>query len=531
MNSGFALIENKAVEPSDGLIEIGMEEEEPVDDGVIESIKLSYAFRARQWLKYAKVPFRKDKMVGQFKSSLERGLINSLTNLPSSAFFAGSGSSLLEIDFPRTSNSFTFDGKLGADRVGLTSDLEFTLFYSQQNYSESSIDYPAYGYMHTEAGAKDEEAMMDFYSDKKSSLGASSAFLPVPVLTNDVFSVTGQGVSGAYRAQLGTIPMLSTPEVESATNSYGFGLDLGASESAIKAGFNPKASFTKSNSGRWTSGDAAIGWFTEDLGLSASESTTFEQNAFIKLGDLTDNQWNSNSILKNANALRFNLKNEFHGLSWKPKVVSQLYPRTGSSFTVSKADRIRKERPARSNLFKYFTTAQLEDIIGDTETHRQIGLSTTALTTDGDEIVVTSEISQELPDGDQDASLIHQIEVENNGVDYVYGIPVFTHYKVDKTFSIAPPEDFGDIRGNVNVETKEHSNQNESGRGALYNANTVDGFAHAYLLTEIYSNDYVDITDNGPTEDDFGSYTKFDYLMISCQDPRRILHLKRLVLM
>ncbi len=36
-------------------------------------------------------------------------------------------------------------------------------------------------------------------------------------------------------------------------------------------------------------------------------------------------------------------------------------------------------------------------------------------------------------------------------------------------------------------------------------------YAYSYLLTEILSNEYIDRTLDGPTKDDFGAYTRFNY--------------------
>lgn len=36
-------------------------------------------------------------------------------------------------------------------------------------------------------------------------------------------------------------------------------------------------------------------------------------------------------------------------------------------------------------------------------------------------------------------------------------------------------------------------------------------YAHSYLLTAIVSPDYVDVTGDGLSDDDYGNYTKFEY--------------------
>lgn len=500
---GFAIAENDATK---GAKEA---QADPSASKKTPSTKKSFASKMSGWLKEEKIEgkiYSKKNLKKHYKNSLKSGVKNAVGRVPSAAFFAGSGDNLSSIDFPRTSNSFSFEGKLGAAVFGFTADVEFRLFYSQQDYSKSSISYPAYGYMHTEPGTKNDGAILDYYTDKNSTLNPSSAFLPIPILTNDVYTVTGQGVGGVYRPQMGTVPLLATPYVKSNSDSYGFGLDLSGSPSDIKVGVNPKASFTDSKSGRWTSGDAYVSYFRESLNLDAQTAATFEQNTFLKLGDLTDNEWHNEKMFNTNQPLRFDMNTEFHGVSFKPRIISQLYPSSGGSFVISKPDRIREKRAARTNLFKYFTGKDLITYNGASTTHREI--TTLTIPATGTTATVGTSAFQTITS----ESLIHEIAVENQGVNYVYGIPVFTHSKMDKTFSVSPSgKDPATSNGTVSFGSNDDSHSNAQGRGAMFNSNNVDRFAHAYLITEIFSDDYVDIKDDGPTSDDFGSYTKFDY--------------------
>ncbi len=464
----------------------------------------SYALKTDELLSDEKEVSKFEKRAKAVGKRLQRGVKNSLKKVPAGAFLVGSGNSLSSIDFPRTSSSLTLESKLGLAITGLTADLEFRIFYSQQDYTHTSQTYPAYGYMHSETGSKNDKAILDYYTDKTSVLNPSSAFLPIPILTNDVFSVTGQGVGGVYRSQLGTIPLLATPTVKSASDSRGFGFDMSLSNTDIKIGINPKGSYTDSRSGRWTSGDAMVSYFRQNLGLTAEQSSTFEQNAFIKMGDLTDNEWHKENLLKTSEPLRLDMDREFQGAAWKPTIKSHVYPRRGGSFLIGKSDRIKEKRSSRKNLFKHYTNAELVNMGGPMALGYKVF--------DPDPVVVEkATIEPKSAYG----SLIHRVEVENGGTNYVYGIPVYTHEKIDRTFSVKdasnPFFDPVTATGIINYGSGDDNTGNEKGRAALFNENKVGRFAHAYLLTEVLSDDYVDVSGDGVSADDFGSYTQFKY--------------------
>lgn len=60
----------------------------------------------------------------------------------------------------------------------------------------------------------------------------------------------------------------------------------------------------------------------------------------------------------------------------------------------------------------------------------------------------------------------------------------------------------------------ENTKNNTSGQNNHYSATELPPYAHSFLLTEILSEDFVDISEDGPTADDFGDYIRFDYQMV-----------------
>src|SRR5690606_3940882 len=95
-----------------------------------------------------------------------------------------------------------------------------------------------------------------------------------------------------------------------------------------------------------------------------------------------------------------------------------------------------------------------------------------------------------------------------SGKKFVYGLPVFSRRETNLMYGIA--NDYTTFQNNYlafsDLETLDGDAR--MAKAGEYNANA---YPATHLLTEITSSDFVDIDDNGPTVNDFGSYTTFEY--------------------
>ncbi|NQX97999.1 MAG: hypothetical protein HRT73_08985, partial [Flavobacteriales bacterium] len=106
-----------------------------------------------------------------------------------------------------------------------------------------------------------------------------------------------------------------------------------------------------------------------------------------------------------------------------------------------------------------------------------------------------------------------EISVVNpDGNRYVYGLPVYNTLQKDVTFSV--DGDFGATTGRTRTydPSSENTTNNSSGLSNLYSSTEMPPYAHSYELTEVLSPDYVDLTGNGPSDDDLGYWVKFNYV-------------------
>ncbi|WEK34567.1 MAG: PA14 domain-containing protein [Candidatus Pseudobacter hemicellulosilyticus] len=107
---------------------------------------------------------------------------------------------------------------------------------------------------------------------------------------------------------------------------------------------------------------------------------------------------------------------------------------------------------------------------------------------------------------------ISEITVLNpDGRKYLYGIPVYNIRQKEVSFSV----DGG--KGNAEKglvaynKGKDNTTRNSEGKEGYFSKEEIPAYAHTFLLTGLFSNDYVDLTNDGITDDDLGDAVKFNY--------------------
>lgn len=111
------------------------------------------------------------------------------------------------------------------------------------------------------------------------------------------------------------------------------------------------------------------------------------------------------------------------------------------------------------------------------------------------------------------ANHISEVEiVSTDGVRSVFGIPAYSNKQYEVSFSVDGNSPNGGVL--INYLTGENSIANVAGRSHAFEKSCMPGYATAFLLTEMYSPDYVDRLGDGPTLDDVGNYYKLNYSLV-----------------
>lgn len=102
------------------------------------------------------------------------------------------------------------------------------------------------------------------------------------------------------------------------------------------------------------------------------------------------------------------------------------------------------------------------------------------------------------------------IITDKSGVKTIFGETAYNTEKKEVSFATASSQ-IDCERGTVNYINGENSKNNKSGIDHYFNSVKTGPYAYTYLITSVLSPDYQDIDNNGPTDSDLGSYTKFIY--------------------
>jgi hypothetical protein len=106
--------------------------------------------------------------------------------------------------------------------------------------------------------------------------------------------------------------------------------------------------------------------------------------------------------------------------------------------------------------------------------------------------------------------------LNDQGSYYVYGLPAYNTKEVQSTFSVDAGNFTSGPEDQITIQTEGNDVKYKHGGTHKYiNKTTKSPYAHSYLLSSILGADYVDVQNDGPTNDDLGYWVKFDYVKYS----------------
>ncbi len=115
------------------------------------------------------------------------------------------------------------------------------------------------------------------------------------------------------------------------------------------------------------------------------------------------------------------------------------------------------------------------------------------------------------------------VSLGTDGMRYVYGIPAYNITQEEVTFSVGHLLNGDEYTNDPDCSTglieytpdEDNTKNNDWGLDNYYQKKITPSYAHSFLLTSVVSPDYVDLDDNGPSENDLGTYTKFHYSKVT----------------
>ncbi|MDR1729049.1 MAG: hypothetical protein LBR52_00075 [Prevotellaceae bacterium] len=402
------------------------------------------------------------------------------------------------------SYSMAIDFGMGIEAVWINAKLKLDGYFSRQALAGTEKASPAYGYLYSEAGKEDNSAMHDFNREKDGAFTKKTPALAMTQMTYDIYSVSGQGITGMFRPfrEFGTV---YDPYLNSSSGDGNLGLDLGA-PLYVKGGINVSFNANLSESGRWSGGNNTRSLLS--FNGKDGNNPIYENVYFKNAGEFTVIDDNYYNLIQGVDPVRIDITKE--------GVANKTYKRMNtlgneSSHGINGNSRNKSYREKRNLVMSYLTASEAAEagleksmyhypLDGDMSSRQEIDRMS-----DGRKGNHISEITVNCPEGTR----------------YVYGNQTYNYHQEEVSFNV----DRGAVKNQGFVEyTDGKDNKTENGNGIdhYYNKNVLPPHATAYLLTAILTPDYVDLTANGPTDDDLGNYTKFNYTRLnSMNDPYR----------
>lgn len=451
---------------------------------VSNKLTIGSSFNSRQGLQQVSINLSRERVVknedwysklGKSQNMVGRESVGSSLG---SSFNFGMSSFVPQIPFDTKANSFTARFKLGPDAVGNDPSVSFTGFFTKSSLATTSKTLPAFGYSNLEKGQQDNNAMLDFNRENNASFTKNTPALPIPHLMYDIFSVSGQGISGSYRMDRRDIGFVFDPAITSSSNSYTLGGEVGLG-ATFKAGIDVGGVFTRGSSGAWTEGNDAV------RNIRFKSTSNYFRDASELAYDEGESDFENIGGVKAA----------YFPLSGVKKLSNSLKTGSGDTYYMNNAKslRFRRNQPLTS-----FTISEVKNGFGLT------GLPANAY-------------------ANTQSGISHHTGAftvtKTDGSRYYYGLPAYNYIQKNVSFAMGDGKEAGPVPDwntrLVAYTSQDASVSNNRGLDNHFNAQTVPGYAHSYMLTAVLSSDYVDSDQiPGPSKGDLGSYVEFKYKQV-----------------
>lgn len=362
--------------------------------------------------------------------------------------------------------------KVGGEVAWCNVDLNINCMLSKVHYNDDG-SRDAYGYLYYQnADNNKNSSILDFTRDRDGMFNKTMQYLPPGNMTYDIYSVSGQGTGGMFRPFRNDFGSVYDPYTISKQEYHS-----GQAEASIGwlfgAGGDASVTNTELTSGPWKKYNnpytpKSKGIIYEDVYFKqGGELTQLDPNFFSSLGGY--------SVIDGSGTVGFSRK--------------------GSAID---------SREPRANYISYFNAeeASVAEVASDDSIRSYSGFTAPYTKQSYPRYENTGAYKR------KKYHISEVVQTQTDGRRYIYGIPAMNNVSREATFSVdADPSS----NGLVDISDAIDSKNNDKGMENYFSSTITPAYAHSYLLTSVLSTDYVDVTGDGPTDDDLGDYTKFNY--------------------
>lgn len=380
---------------------------------------------------------------------------------------------------PYTGRSFNVSLNTNIDPgpvpIGVTMGLSGN--YTQQT-NEANKQRTGYGYLYSKDAYGDPESMMDYYTEKDAPFNKRDRYMGIPFSNADQYSITGEGLSGGFRLHSRNVGLFRPNSMKSKTQIYqaaiefNIGMTIGAGTD-VGVGLQTLEMIGD----RWGNGGSAAAFSSYKFDDTGDEPFFFRFS-----NDLGGNVSYGNNDLVTA-------------------FVSGRDPVLSTSSGPGINNQQNKLTSTIDNTMNYVNRSGRSSYIGYT-THGDAGYSSNGKKVYAYDKSKSTSDKRSVHSGKTE-QIAEIATVNEDGNTYVYGLPVYSEKERNISYSM-------EGASSVNSMFLAYKPKTGSNR-MMVGTESPSGYATSHLLTQITTPDYIDRTLDGPSDDDFGGFTKFVY--------------------
>jgi len=399
------------------------------------------------------------------------------------------------------STNSTYSGDIGGTAVGIFTGAGVTGYKTKREVLDRTRKNRAYGLLYAEKGSNVPDAVMDFMREKDNPVIPDMNNLALPITTPDIFSYSNQFGGGQLRLYRHSSGVVFDSETKDISDNRSFSLEYGAG-AYFHGGTTVYQQDITNTNGKWKEDNGFL-----EKGDFAPKRTLEEEPAYFQ-------QVGEKHVDDPAFVARI-LGEDPVSVPLSGKVAEGKLTSTVRGTVIPDSMYKKDGRQVRRAAVTYLTAkeatvAGLDKAIRNYDLNRKVDEKFTPLT-------CNAMPHKTMPRIDSVRKAHHISEMSVTGDDgkrMVYGIPVYNKRQDEYTFALAsgaavdPSSNLAAFDLDAN---KQINYRSSTATDQYYHKESQPAYATSYLLTGILSPDYVDMTDDGITEDDRGTAFKFNY--------------------
>lgn len=409
------------------------------------------------------------------------------------------------VEIPTENSAFTGSLTGGGTIFFIDAGVILTGYGMVQSIVQNDLSHKSFGYFNSQFGLADPNALLDFNREKDVPYHPKVPHISIPNYTYDLFQINQHTGGGQFRAYRNDVGILRDPYTKTTDNSTNISLE-GHFGNIWQAGANIEIAKVSTETGEFKESSLKNFDFQSANYITnpVKESIVLKRTQDIEQVDESYfqkiNGYKATNVGLIGDAGDRDNRLDSDGGSYKNDNVLENF---STELNTKNADRFMRPN-IRNTYISYLTM----------ENRLKYGFENKvySFSMEGGEKYNKSE---EVPISNYSKNLISSIKVTNNdGTTYNYGIPVMSKKQIDYSFAIGSPNLLVNSAGYTGLAIYPGAAINRTaklGRDHFYSEETTPAYAHSWLVTSILSPDYVDVTNDGITDDDRGTAIKFNY--------------------